>query len=239
MITERAGVNKQVLHHIACSLVKQQAESGTPWNLGELSLLTPLLLAPRSSPAPFPVSSRSSPVPVQPSRPSSGSPPTSMPACQSPSEVSLRDPSPPLLPPLLFSLGALSRPRLAGAHSHTSPGITSTCLTLLTQRIALVLAACAGSTVAPSSPHQLTATTPRAAPSSQPSVPFPFLLFLLHCCPISLTPNPTLCDLLLPPFYPIGTFYTHPLTMSSRKRKAGEEEELVSLPSGDEESEEE
>lgn len=226
--------------------MKQRAE---PWNLGEAAhslshTLSPPTLRLCSSPHKLPRSHPS--FPLQPSRPSSGSPPGSMPACPSPLPTFPRGPSthPPScpLPPLQPRELCYARAWL-GAHSHTKtptyPGILLAPASL-SSRIALVLAACAGSTVAPSSPHQPTATTPELPPSSQPSVPFPFLLFLFHHCPIFLAPNPTLCDLLIPPFYPIGTIYTQLLTMSSRKRKAGEEEEeLVSLPSGDEESEEE
>lgn len=92
---DRAGANKQVLHDIACSLVKQRAE---PWNRGEaahsVSLthsLSPPTLRLCSSPHKLPRSHPS--FPLQPSRPSSGSPPGSMPACPSPLPTFPRGPS--------------------------------------------------------------------------------------------------------------------------------------------------
>lgn len=138
--SERAGANKQVLHDIACSLMKQRAE---PWNLGEAASLCLTLLSPlppcasapllTSSPARIPVSS------LQPSRPSSGSPPGSMPACPSPLPTFPRGLSthPPPLPPLHPTWRAVLYPRLAGRplphqDSNISRHFTSTCLTLLT-----------------------------------------------------------------------------------------------------------
>ncbi|KAL2279597.1 hypothetical protein FJTKL_13288 [Diaporthe vaccinii] len=80
---------------------------------------------------------------------------------------------------------------------------------------------------------------PELPPSSQPPVPFPFLLFLLP--PLSHLSN-TRSNALRPPDTPILSNWnicTQPLNMSKRKARGEEEEELVSLPSGDEESEEE
>lgn len=202
-VSNRAGANKQVLlHHIACNLVKQRAE---PWNLGEAASLshTPLLPPYASLLTKLPRSHPSS-QPVLSSRPGQALARLLLlmrACCPSPSKVpsrSLRTLPPPLQP------RAPLRPRLAGRPPTPTPRLQHAqallAPALLSSRIALVLAACAGSTVAPSSPHQPTATTPRAAPFLSAVRPLSFPPFPLP--PLS-HPSSTKSNALRPPDTPI------------------------------------